>query len=383
MTTAQPLVGHAETWTDPKKYLWPLGLVLPALTFLAPVLASAVGGAGWWLGPLFAFVFVPVVDTLVGGNDANPPDSATEELESTRWYRAIIWAYIPAQYIGLFWAGYVISTRDMSVVDLVGYTLTIGILGGGAINAAHELGHKREKLDRWLSRFALAQSAYGHFYVEHNRGHHRWVSTPEDPASSRLGESFYRFLPRTVIGSFRSAWKLEVTRLTNRKLPVWSRHNDVLVGLAITVVLFGAVIAAFGPIMVPVLIAQAIVGFSLLEIINYIEHYGLLRQKKPSGHYEACQPEHSWNANHVVSNLLLYQLQRHSDHHANPTRGYQTLRNFDDAPQLPAGYAGMILLATMPPLWRRMMDPRVAAHYDGDLTLANIDPKRRSAYLPA
>jgi alkane 1-monooxygenase len=228
---------------------------------------------------------------------------------------------------------------------------------------------------------ALAQSAYGHFHLEHNRGHHQKVSTPNDPASSRLGESFWEFLPRTVWGSVRSAVRLERERQGRLGQRFWSPRNELLNAWAMSVVLFGGLVAVFGPSIAPWLAVQAVVGFCLLEVVNYIEHYGLLRQQRADGKYERCRPEHSWNASNVVSNLLLFQLQRHSDHHAFPTRRYQVLRHFDDVPQLPTGYAGMIVLATVPPLWRRVMDHRVVDFYDGDATRANIHPRTRDRVL--
>jgi alkane 1-monooxygenase len=236
-------------------------------------------------------------------------------------------------------------------------------------------------MERWLSRIALAQSGYGHFFIEHNRGHHVRVATPEDPASSRLGESFYSFLPRTVLGSLRSAWELEGVRLRRLGSSPWSYRNDILGAWAMTVVLYAALIAVFGVVVLPYLLIQSILGFCLLEVVNYLEHYGLLRQKRDDGRYERTRPEHSWNSNSTASNVLLYHLQRHSDHHANPIRRYQALRHVDDAPQLPTGYAGMIVLAVIPPIWRRVMDHRVLTHYDGTLELANVKPGLRQRTL--
>ncbi len=269
----------------------------------------------------------------------------------------------------------------LSTLDAIGLTCTVGVVSGIAINTAHELGHKREHLERRLSRVALAQSAYGHFYVEHNRGHHVRVATPEDPASARMGESFWAFLPRTVLGSLRSAWELERERLQRGGRGPWTPRNDILGAWAMTVVLFGALAAAFGAVVLPYLLAQAVLGFCLLEVVNYLEHYGLRRQRREDGRYERTRPEHSWNSNSVASNVLLYHLQRHSDHHANPLRRYQALRHFDEAPQLPTGYAGMILLAAFPPLWRRVMDPLLLEHYGGDVSRANLTPRRRARML--
>jgi len=263
----------------------------------------------------------------------------------------------------------------------VGFALTVGTVAGVAINTAHELGHKSARVERALARVALAQSGYGHFYIEHNRGHHNRVATPEDPASSRLGESLYEFLPRTVIGSVRSAWELEIKGLRHRGRRVLGHHNGILVSWSLTVALFGTLTAVFGWKVLPFLMAQAVFGFLLLEVVNYVEHYGLLRQKTERGRYERCRPEHSWNSNHVGSNLVLYNLERHSDHHAHPPRRYQALRHFEEAPQLPNGYGGMITLATIPPLWRKVMDRRVLALYDGDVTRANLHPRTRDRLL--
>jgi alkane 1-monooxygenase len=312
---------------------------------------------------------------------ANPPDSVIKWLEQDRYYRWCTYLFIPIQYAGLVFACWLWSSGTLSTVDDIGLMLTVAMVSGIAINTAHELGHKRDSLERWLSRVALAQSGYGHFFIEHNRGHHVRVATPEDPASARLGESFYSFLPRTVIGSLRSAWRLERTRLERMGRSPWTVRNDILSAWAMTALLFAALTVAFGPVVLPYLLGQAVLGFSLLEVVNYLEHYGLLRQRREDGRYERTRPEHSWNSNNVASNVLLYHLQRHSDHHANPVRRYQALRHVDEAPQLPTGYAGMIVLAAVPPLWRRVMDPRLLAHYGGNLTRANIAPRRRARML--
>jgi alkane 1-monooxygenase len=263
----------------------------------------------------------------------------------------------------------------------IGLALTVGTVAGVGINTAHELGHKKEKHERWLAKIALAQTFYGHFYIEHNRGHHVRVATPDDPASSRMGENLYAFLPRTVVGSLRSAWRLEQPRFRRRGQSHWSLRNDVLNAWLMSVVLWGLLIAVFGVRIVPFLLIQAVVGISLLEIVNYLEHYGLLRQRERTGRWERVRPGHSWNSNNIATNVLLYHLQRHSDHHANPTRRYQALRDVDDAPVLPTGYAGMILIALVPPWWRRVMDPRVLAHYDGRIIRANIQPAKRDEVM--
>jgi alkane 1-monooxygenase len=369
-------------WRDGKRYLWLLGLLVPTLPFMAWGLVAATGqGLFWWWGPFFAFVLLPLLDSVVGADRANPPEDAVPLLEQDRYYRWCTYLYLPLQYVSLVIACWLWTSGDLSAVDKLGLAVTIGVVSGIAINTAHELGHKKDELERWLSKVALAQSGYGHFYLEHNRGHHVRVATPEDPASSRLGESFWAFWPRTVLGSLRSAWELERAAAAREGRALWSVRNDVLNAWAMTVVLWAVLLVVFGPTIAPYLVVQAVFGFSLLEVVNYLEHYGLLRQKLESGRYERTAPRHSWNSNNTASNVLLYHLQRHSDHHANPMRRFQSLRHMDEAPQLPSGYGTMIVLAYCTPLWRKVMDPRVVAHYGGDVTRANLHPRRRDALL--
>ncbi|HWF32369.1 MAG TPA: alkane 1-monooxygenase [Solirubrobacteraceae bacterium] len=371
----RPRTDGAVTWRDPKRYFWLLGLVVPTLPFLAWGLVELTGlGVFWFYGPVLVFGIFPLLDLAVGLDARNPPESVIKQLEQDRYYRWCTYAYIPVQYAGLVFACWEWSHGGLSAIESIGLALTVAMVSGVAINTAHELGHKRASVERWLSKVALAQSGYGHFFIEHNRGHHVRVATPEDPASSRLGESFYRFLPRTVLGSLRSAWELERGRLTRLESSMWTPRNDILSAWAMTVVLFAALVAAFGVVVLPYLLIQAVLGFSLLEVVNYLEHYGLLRQRREDGRYERTRAGHSWNSNNAASNVLLYHLQRHSDHHANPVRRYQALRHVQDAPQLPTGYAGMIVTAMIPPLWRRVMDGRVLAHYEGDLGRANVSP---------
>jgi alkane 1-monooxygenase len=383
MATAEVQLNAPTTWHDPKRYYWLLGTFVPMFPFIAWGLAAATGvGLFWFTGPVLIFGLFPILDWMLGKDSSNPPDSVLKWLEQDRYYRWCTYLFIPIQYAGLVAGAWLLADGGLSVVEKVGLALTLGCVNGIGINTAHELGHKRASLERWLSKVALAPTGYGHFFIEHNRGHHVRVATPEDPASSRLGESFYRFWPRTVAGSLRSSWELESERLARGGHSPWSFRNDILNAWAMSVVLFAALIAVFGIEIAPYLAIQAVFGFSLLEIVNYLEHYGLLRQKREDGErYERTQPEHSWNSDNVSSNVLLYHLQRHSDHHAHPMRRFQTLRHFEEAPELPSGYATMIVLATIPPLWRRVMDPRVLAHYGGDVTRANVLPSKREKYL--
>ncbi|MFE1595906.1 alkane 1-monooxygenase [Nocardia sp. NPDC058705] len=370
-------VGKPGGFRDPKRYLWALGLITPACTLLPSQLVyHTKAEVLWWIGPVIVLIAVPVVDWIVGEDGNNPRDEDYEALSADRYYRWCTYLFLPIQLAGLAVACFMWTSPELDLLDKLGLAATVGIIGGIGINAAHELGHRIESAEKLLSKIALAQSGYGHFFVEHNRGHHARVATPDDPASARLGESVWEFLPRSVIGGFLSALRLEHARLQRQGLGWWSVSNNILQAWSMTAVLFGSLTVAFGPGVLPWLVVQAVIGIALLEIVNYVEHYGLLRARKPNGRYERCSPRDSWNSDRLVTNIFMFHVQRHSDHHANPGRRYQTLRTSDEAPQLPAGYATMIVLAAFPPLWRAVMDPRVAAHYGGDLSLANVAPEK-------
>jgi len=380
MTTATAAAPTA--WIDRKRYLWMLGFTVMLMPLTGVQLAQATGwSVFYWFAPLFIYTALPLLDWMIGTDASNPPESAVPALEADRYYRHLVYAAVAVEYAVWIFAFYYLATADLHWFEQLGLAISAGGIAGVSINTAHELGHKTDPAERWLAKIALAPVAYGHFFVEHNRGHHVRVATPEDPASARFGETFWEFFPRTVIGSVRSAWDIEKKRLARSGKGPWTWQNDNLQAWAMTVVLYAALIAWLGWILLPFLLVQAIYGFSLLESVNYLEHYGLCRQKMPGGRYERCQPQHSWNSNHVVTNLFLYQLQRHSDHHAYPTRSYQSLRHFEHCPQLPSGYASMILVAYLPPLWFRIMDPKVVAHYRGDMSRANIKPAIRQRVL--
>jgi len=382
-------VGDQEiVWRDSKRYLWMLGLIIALIPFILIGVALPLdAGWLWFLGPIVVFGVIPLIDALAGLDRNNPPSEVIEALENDRYYRWVTYAFIPLQYLGfglsafLLGGGTLGGSAPLDVVDKIGLATGMGMVAGIAINTAHELGHKKEEHERWFARIALAQAFYGHFFIEHNRGHHVRVATPEDPASSRLGENVWQFMPRTVNGSFRSAWELEKTRFERLKKSPWTLRNDVLNAWAFSVVIWGGLMLAFGWQILPYLVIQAVIGIWLLESVNYLEHYGMKRQKLESGRYERVTPAHSWNSNNMGTNLLLYHLQRHSDHHANPTRRYQALRDFHESPVLPTGYAGMIVLTWVPAIWRSVMDKRVISHYDGDLTKANLNPRNRDKIL--
>ncbi len=275
---------ESAAWRDGKRYVWLLGILVPSLPFIIYGLVHLTGvGVLWFGGPILIFGVFPPLDLIIGLDAENPPDSVLKWLEHDRYYRWCTYAFLPLQYAGLVFACVLWASADLSLLDKVGLAVTEAMVAGIAINTAHELGHKRDRAERWLSKIALAQSGYGHFFVEHNRGHHVRVATPEDPASARLGESFWAFLPRTVKGSLTSAWELEREWLARHERATWSPRNNVLNAWVMTVVLFGGLTAAFGVRVLPFLVLQAALGFPLLEVVNYLEHYGLRRQKRPDG----------------------------------------------------------------------------------------------------
>ncbi len=388
MTVQATVDGKVVEWTDRKRYMWILGALIPLIPLAMWGLYAWTGSSlSWYFGPVFVFVIIPLFDLVAGLDPDNPPDEVLEALEEDRYYRWITYAFIPLQLIGLVWGAYLLGggtlpgiADPLSVVDKIGLALGLGMVAGIGINTAHELGHKKEEHERWFARVALAQTFYGHFYIEHNRGHHVRVATPEDPATGRLGETVWEFMPRTVWGSLSSAWELEKKRLDRLGKKPWTLKNDLFNAWMFSILLWGGLTIAFGVEILPFLLIQAVAGIWLLESVNYLEHYGMKRQKLESGRYERVNPSHSWNSNNIGTNVLLYHLQRHSDHHANPTRRYQALRNFKEAPTLPTGYAGMIVLTWLPPVWRKVMDHRVLEHFDGDLELANLHPRVAAKY---
>ena len=342
----------------------------------------------FWIGPILLYVLLPALDLQFGPDGQNPPDEVMERLENDKYYRYCTYVYIPFQYASVIFGAYLFTASDLSWLGFdgglnwvakIGLALSVGVLGGIGINTAHELGHKKDSLERWLSKITLAQTCYGHFYIEHNRGHHVRVATPEDPASARFGETFWEFLPRSVCGSLQlvvGAGGPAAARGPDKGPWHWS--NDVLNAWAMSVVFCGVLIAVFGLALIPVRRSSRRSSASpCWRRSTTWSTTACCGRRRPSGRYERCTPEHSWNSDHLVTNLFLYHLQRHSDHHANPTRRYQTLRSMDGAPNLPSGYASMIALTYFPPLWRKVMDHRVLEHYDGDITRVNIDPRRR------
>lgn len=380
---------HAEKGTisyqDKKRYLWMISILFPFTLPMLGVGLCVYTQQEWTLAIplLIAYGLIPILDNMIGEDLNNPPEEIVPQLESDRYYVTMTYFTVPLHVLTLCITAWFVSTVTLSWWGVLLSALVCGLANGFAINTAHELGHKYgNRVSLNFAKLALAVPFYGHFNVEHNRGHHRWVATPEDPASSRLGESIYRFALREIWQTWRRGLELERDRLKKRKKSFWSIDNQVLQSYLMSFVIQGSLVWVCGWIMLPFLVIHNFFAWFQLTSANYIEHYGLLRDKKQSGRYESCKPHHSWNSNHILSNLTLFNLERHSDHHANPMRSYQSLRDFPDIPRLPNGYFGMYLLSYIPSLWFKVMDQRVLdlPHINGDLSKVNIDPKQVDHY---
>ena len=374
--------GEAIHYVDKKRWLWLLSVIYPLQPIIVCALHARSGSELWFIAPfIFNYVFAPLFDWALGEDSNNPPEAVVMKLDQDHYYRRLTYAVVPLHFISLIATISYAATQPLSWWAFLLLAIFAGFIAGLAINTAHELGHKNSKLEKLLARLVLVVPAYGHFSIEHNRGHHMTVSTFDDPASSRMGESIYRFVVREVPGAFKGGWNLEKNRLNQRGHSAWHWNNKILQSYALTATMSIILILLLGWIVVPFLLIHTAAAYWQLTSANYIEHYGLLRKRDKNGKLERCQPHHSWNSNHIFSNLVLFHLERHSDHHAHPLRRYQSLRHFDDLPQLPNGYFGMYLLAYVPSLWFKVMDKRLLAlpHIDGNLDNVNIEPTARAA----
>ena len=373
--------GAATHYVDHKRWFWAASVLFPLQPFIGIALHARTGNEFWLLLPfLLNYGLGPVIDWLLGEDRNSPPDAVIPKLERDTYYRRLTYIAVPMHFVTLFGVAWYAATQNLSWWAFLGLGAVAGLTAGLAINTGHELGHKNSRFEKWLAKIVLAIPAYGHFTIDHNLGHHRKVSTPEDPSSSRMGESIYKFARREMPGAFKEAWSIETDRLQRRNRSAWHPNNQILQSYAITLLITVALVAMFGWIMVPFLLLHHLLAWWGLTSANYVEHYGLLRRKDADGKYERCQPHHSWNSNHIYSNVVLFHLQRHSDHHANPLRRYQSLRHFDNLPELPNGYFGVYVLAYIPSLWFRVMDRRLLAlpEVNHDLDRVNIDPDARA-----
>lgn len=331
--------------------------------FTLPVLVYiSFHSTGWltFLPMIEAFVLIPFLELLFKPD----PDNISKDEEEIRKkdiiYDLLLYLVVPVQFYFLYSFLHVIDQPGLSWVELTGRISAMGLMCGViGINVAHELGHRTTWYEQLMAKALLLTSLYMHFFIEHNRGHHRNVSTKEDPSSARFGESLYAFWVRSVVYSYISAWKIELDRLKKKKSGFFSPKNEMLLFQLVQLGLLVGIYFYFGLTVVLYFLLSAIMGFLLLETVNYIEHYGLERKKKESGNYERVMPHHSWNSDHIVGRLILFELSRHSDHHYIASRKYQILRHIDESPQMPTGYPGMMLLAAVPPLWFAVMNKRV------------------------
>jgi alkane 1-monooxygenase len=381
---AQLANGDQVYYSDRKQWFWLLSVGFPLLPLVGIVVHAWLGyEIALGLPLLISYGLMPLLDYLLGEDENNPPEVLVPQLQEERYYRWLTWLTVPLHFAALVGCAWWAGTHALSWWAFVLLAFVIGTGSGLGINTGHELGHKHNRFEQWLAKLVLAVPVYGHFTVEHGQGHHRWVATPHDHASSRMGESIYRFALRELPGGIRRACQLEKERLIKMGQPTWGWHNELLQSYGIAIMLQLGLIVSFGWIMVPFLAIHNVVAWWQLTSANYVEHYGLLRDQIENGKYESPKPHHSWNANHTVSNLALFHLQRHSDHHAYPSRRYQSLRHFENVPQLPSGYFGMFPLACIPSLWFKVMDPRLMAlpHVNGDLKRVNIAPHRRAEIL--
>lgn len=339
------------------KYL--MGLLVPAVAFVS----IYFDGLWSYFAIVFAFVLIPLLELVLPQSTQNFTKEEENVVKKKAIYDWLVYINVPFQYGLLALFLFKITGGNLAAYEIIGKITAMG-LGCGimGINVAHELGHRHKKYEQNMAKSLLLTSLYMHFFIEHNRGHHKNISTPLDPASSRKGEVIYSFFFRSIIDGYFSAWHLENSRLKKQGISAVSLQNEMiqftLIQLAFTLLIFGV----FGIVGLIGFLGAATFGFLLLETVNYIEHYGLQRKEIKDGVYEKTQPWHSWNSNHPLGRLVLYELTRHSDHHYHAGRKYQVLRHFDKSPQMPTGYPGMMVCALIPPLWFKIMDKEVAKH---------------------
>lgn len=334
---------------------------LPLAIYLLAYLSFTQHGWLVFAPVLFAFFIVPSVELLIPSNEKNLTDAEEQIAKQDRLYDIWLYAIVPLQYMALYYFLRTVNDPSINNWELAGRILAMGLLCGTfGINVGHELGHRRHLYERNMAKALLLTSLYMHFYIEHNKGHHKNVSTHEDPSSARKGENLYRFYLRTVVYGYISAWKIAADEQKKKGRPVLNFMNQMVQFQILQLIFLVMIFVLFGTFAGICFLAAATIGFLLLETVNYIEHYGLERKKTAEG-YERAMPAHSWNSNHFLGRLLLFELSRHSDHHYQASRKYQLLRHHDDAPQMPTGYPGMIILAMFPPIWFQVMHKRMDA----------------------
>jgi len=336
------------------KYL--IAYLLPLTT----VIGLYAKGSLSFLTPVTAFILVPIVETLLPENEANNSKEEKERKKEHRLFDWLLYLNVPIIFSVLTYFLWSLNHVTYALAELVGLTFSIGVaLGSNGINVAHELGHRKKPWERFLGKFLLLPSLYMHFYIEHNFGHHQNAATKEDPASAKYNQSVYSFWVTSTIGQYKSAWKIQMQLLKRLQKPFFSSKNDMFWYSLFQSIYLISVFILFGKLAVLIAVLIAVASVLLLETINYIEHYGLRRNKTDSGRYERVMETHSWNSNHVLGRMMLYELTRHSDHHKRAHKKYQILEYHETSPQMPYGYPTSMVLSLLPPLWFRLMNPRV------------------------
>ena len=329
--------------------------ITPFVLFLLGYLAFTHTGIICWVPLLYIFAFIPILELFIPPDSKNLTEVEEQLAKSNIWYDIMIALTVPFQYLLLF-IFLINFNQTLASADIAGRIISMGLLCGTfGINAAHELGHRTNPLEQLLAKVLLLTSLYMHFFIEHNKGHHKHVATPNDPSTAKYKQSVYAFWIQTFIGTHISAWQIAIEEAKKKRRIFPILNNEMFLFQFIQIIFIVLIAFIFGYTIMLYFIAAAVLGSTLLETVNYIEHYGLTRKKGHGDLYERVQPHHSWNSNHVIGRLMLFELSRHSDHHYMASRKYQILRNMDDAPQMPTGYPGMIVLSLFPPIWFAVM----------------------------
>ena len=328
----------------------------PFVLYILALLSFNGNGLICWTPLLYTFFLIPFVELFIKADPKNLDEVEEALAKKNKAYDLILYAAVIMQYYSLWVFFNSLKQEQLSTIDIIGRVLSMGLLCAAfGINVAHELGHRVNKMEQTFAKMLLLTSLYMHFFIEHNKGHHKHVATPHDPSTAKYNQSVYAFWPQTLIGTYLSAWKIANDEVGKKGKRWYSLQNEMFLFQIIQLLFVFAIYYFFGAISALLFIVAAFMGGLLLETVNYIEHYGLSRNTTSEEQYERVQPHHSWNSNHIIGRLMLFELSRHSDHHYLASRKYQILRSFDNAPQMPTGYPGMILLSLFPPLWFKIM----------------------------
>lgn len=330
--------------------------------FVLP-LAAAVSflyeGVWSYLTAFIFFILIPLVELFIPIDSSNLEGEELEKAKHDQYYNILLYLMVPIQYGFLTWFLFVVQ-EDVSLLTTIGRVISMGLMCGIiGINLGHELGHRLNRFENTLGDLLLLTSLENHFVPYHNRGHHNDVGTPNDPATARLGEPVYVFWFRSQIGSYFKAWEIELNRMKIMKKASLSLSNKMVQYTIAHILIISVITIVFGWLGLVYFLIVAIIGILLLETVNYIEHYGLIRVMNENGRYEHVKRKHSWNSDHVLGRSILFELSRHSDHHFKADRPYQVLESRDESPSMPTGYPGMIIMSLVPPLFFTTMNPRV------------------------